>query len=318
MIADPERGEVQRAAAGESVFFRRDTWHHAFALGPEPRARARAVRAAAGGRRVERLRARAAVPRDVPLPRRRACSGPGRRPRRAAPRLRVLRPADVLYRRDLGVLCGILASTEHLTVATLEIGPGEVAEQHAHGGDEVLMALDGPLWVRAWHDGAVHVFELEAEDVCYLPAGAPARVPQPRRRDRAGDLRDRPELPAVTRRPRPRRRGDEDRRRARRHRDAARSSPPAGVPTAPARGPEAVLADCRALAAELRRRRRAGRPRGVRAGRPARARAQRRDRGLARDRPAGRLRPRRVRRARGGARRGALRRRPRASPTSST
>ena len=36
VIADPETGEVQRAGAGESVFFRRDTWHHAFALGPEP------------------------------------------------------------------------------------------------------------------------------------------------------------------------------------------------------------------------------------------------------------------------------------------
>ena len=36
VIADPETGEVQRAAAGQSVFFRRDTWHHAFALGPEP------------------------------------------------------------------------------------------------------------------------------------------------------------------------------------------------------------------------------------------------------------------------------------------
>ena len=36
VIADPETGEVQRAEAGESVFFRRDTWHHAFALGPEP------------------------------------------------------------------------------------------------------------------------------------------------------------------------------------------------------------------------------------------------------------------------------------------
>ena len=36
VIADPETGEVQRAGVGESVFFRRDTWHHAFALGPEP------------------------------------------------------------------------------------------------------------------------------------------------------------------------------------------------------------------------------------------------------------------------------------------
>ena len=86
----------------------------------------------------------------------------------------------MLWRRDLGVLCGILVSTEHLTVATLEIGPGEVAAPHEHGGDEVLMALDGPLWVRAWFDDAVHVFELEPEDVCYLPAGSRARVPQRR------------------------------------------------------------------------------------------------------------------------------------------
>ena len=34
------------------------------------------------------------------------------------------------------------------------------------------MALEGTLWVRAWHGGSVHVFELGPEDVCYLPAGA--------------------------------------------------------------------------------------------------------------------------------------------------
>ncbi len=84
----------------------------------------------------------------------------------------MVRPADVLYRRDLGVLAGVLISTEHLTVATLEVGPGELAAAHEHGGDEVLMALEGSLWVRAWYDGGVHVFELEPEDVCYLPAGS--------------------------------------------------------------------------------------------------------------------------------------------------
>jgi mannose-6-phosphate isomerase-like protein (cupin superfamily) len=36
VIADPQTGEVERVATGESVFFRRDTWHHAFALGPSP------------------------------------------------------------------------------------------------------------------------------------------------------------------------------------------------------------------------------------------------------------------------------------------
>ena len=89
-----------------------------------------------------------------------------------ADRLRVLRAGDVLYRRDLGVLCGVLVSTEHLTAATLEIGPGEAAAAHAHGGDEVLMVLEGRLWVRAWYEDAVHVFELEPEDACYLPIGS--------------------------------------------------------------------------------------------------------------------------------------------------
>ena len=38
---------------------------------------------------------------------------------RVSARLRVVRDDDVLYRRDLGVLCGVLVSTEHLTAATL-------------------------------------------------------------------------------------------------------------------------------------------------------------------------------------------------------
>ena len=171
VIADPETGEVQRTAAGESVFFRRDTWHHASRSGPSR------CGCSSSSRRRRPPARRAPTPgpsrtsSDPATPTTR-CSGTGRRPAPPPSRLRVLRPADVLWRRDLGVLCGVLASTEHLTVATLEIGPGETAAQHEHGGDEVLMALDGALWVRAWFADAVHVFELEPEDVGDLPAGA--------------------------------------------------------------------------------------------------------------------------------------------------
>jgi mannose-6-phosphate isomerase-like protein (cupin superfamily) len=171
VIADPETGEVQRAGAGESVFFRRDTWHHAFALGPEPLrvlelfAPPPAAGASSAYARAQPYLEESRYADDALLG-----AWPAARP--AEPRLRVLRPGDVLYRRDLGVLCGVLISTEHLTVATLEVGPGEVAVAHEHGGDEVLMALEGSLWVRVWYQGSVHVFEIGPQDVCYLPEGS--------------------------------------------------------------------------------------------------------------------------------------------------
>ena len=171
VIADPETGEVQRAEAGESVFFRRDTWHHAFALGPEPlRVLELFAPPPAAGASSAYAREQPYLETSRYADDARLGAWPPAVP--VESRLRVLRPADVLWRRDLGVLCGVLVSTEHLTAATLELGPGETAAAHEHGGDEVLMALAGTVWVRAWFDDAVHVFELEPEDVCYLPAGA--------------------------------------------------------------------------------------------------------------------------------------------------
>ena len=63
VLANPETGEVVRVPRGGFVFFRRDTWHHAFAHGAGAAAGDRAVRAAAGDRHVGRLRPHAALPR---------------------------------------------------------------------------------------------------------------------------------------------------------------------------------------------------------------------------------------------------------------
>ena len=35
VLANPETGDVVRAEPGESVFFRRDTWHHGFSYGDD-------------------------------------------------------------------------------------------------------------------------------------------------------------------------------------------------------------------------------------------------------------------------------------------
>ena len=57
VLANPETGEIVRAEPGESVFFRRDTWHHGFSYGDDAAARARVLLPAAGDRHLRGLRA---------------------------------------------------------------------------------------------------------------------------------------------------------------------------------------------------------------------------------------------------------------------
>ena len=69
-IANPETGEVQRIETGESVFFRRDTWHHAFAHGAGPLRVLELFAPPPGHRELRGLLPHAAVPRGEPLRRR--------------------------------------------------------------------------------------------------------------------------------------------------------------------------------------------------------------------------------------------------------
>ena len=170
VIANPETGEVQRLEAGESVFFRRDTWHHAFAHGggplhvlelfaPPPAAGA----SGAYARRqpyldLNRYSDDSLLGRLAP-----ASVPPGT--------LRRLDQRDIVWRRDLGVLVGLLVSTEHLTAGLVEVDPGQKSSVHSHGGDEVLYVISGQLIVRAWQNEVMSVFELAPDDVCYLPSG---------------------------------------------------------------------------------------------------------------------------------------------------
>jgi quercetin dioxygenase-like cupin family protein len=169
-IANPETGEIHRVAAGESVFFRRDTWHHAFAHGegalrvlelfaPPPST------GASGAYAQSQPYLNGSSYADDKLLGQLAPARPGRRT------LRPIDPRDIVWRRDLAVLVGLYASTEHLTVGVVEVDPGQGAAVHAHGGDELLYVTEGQLTVRAWQDDVVTVLEVGPHDACYLPIG---------------------------------------------------------------------------------------------------------------------------------------------------
>ena len=169
-IANPETGEVQRLEAGESVFFRRDTWHHAFAHGNGPlRVLELFAPPPATGSSGAYSRTQPYLDRD-----RYADDSALGKLAPAQPSDTTLRRIDrssIVWRRDLGVLVGLLASTEHLTAGVVEVDPGQSASPHAHAGDEILYVTEGTLHVRAWDGDQVHVFELEPDDACYVPAG---------------------------------------------------------------------------------------------------------------------------------------------------
>jgi quercetin dioxygenase-like cupin family protein len=171
VIANPETGEVQKVEAGRSVFFGKDTWHHAFAHGGGPlRVLELFAPPPATGSSGAYARTRPYLEESRYADEARLGGIP--EGIASSPTLRVLYDADVVWRRDLGVLAGVLASTEQLTVHTLEVNPGEAARVHAHGGDELLFCTAGTLWVRAWQDGQTYVFELGPEDACLIPQGA--------------------------------------------------------------------------------------------------------------------------------------------------
>jgi mannose-6-phosphate isomerase-like protein (cupin superfamily) len=163
VIANPETGEVHRIEQGRTVAFSRDTWHHAFAHGGGPL------------RVIEFFAPPPSTGSSGAYARTRPYVSDSRYARAPGDERRTLRPVadgDVEWRRDHGVLVGLHLATADLTAGLVEVNPGEASTVHEHGGDEVLFSLDGGLHVRAWHDDAVHVFELGPEDAAFIPAGA--------------------------------------------------------------------------------------------------------------------------------------------------
>jgi quercetin dioxygenase-like cupin family protein len=169
-IADPETGQVERIGQGEAAFFRRDTWHHAFAHGagplrvlelfaPPP---AKGTSGAYARQRPYLEHSKYADDRLLGH-----LFGPGPRARAIVP----VSDGTLSWRRDLGVLVGLYVSTENLTAGVIEVDPGQAAQAHTHGGDEIVFVVGGHLLVRAWDNDTMKVLEAGPDDACYLPDG---------------------------------------------------------------------------------------------------------------------------------------------------
>jgi quercetin dioxygenase-like cupin family protein len=167
VLANPENGEIVRAEPGDSVFFRRDTWHHGYSFGsddlrvlelfaPPPSTGSSGAYAQTKPYLTESVYAPPASTEVVVGA--------------AEPRtLRHLRAGDARWQLDRCVLVGLLASTEHLTAGTIRIMPGQRSTEEAHQGDELVYVVSGSLHVSTDDVDAT----LEVGDAFYLPADVP-------------------------------------------------------------------------------------------------------------------------------------------------
>lgn len=178
VLSNPEMGEVHRLLPGEAVFFRRDTWHHAFNYSTEP---LRVLELFAPPPAKGTSGAYARTKPNLTTPQYTQDQWLGQWPMAQAEvqnhaTIQVLREADFLWRlegQNQQALVGILASTEHLTVGKIHLLPGQQTDVQTHGGDESLYLLEGALNLRLPEHEGLRWFELKPGDGFYIPEGMP-------------------------------------------------------------------------------------------------------------------------------------------------
>lgn len=180
VLANPVTGEVHPAEAGEAVFFRRDTWHHAISYGedelrvlelfaPPPAAGTSGSYAQTRENLVDVTYTDDGALQRWPM---------DSETIRSAQTMRVVRRNDRLWRlegHDDPVLVGILASTEHLTVATMDLRPSQRSSIQRHAGDKSGYVLDGTIGIRFGADAGREWLEVAPRDGFYIPEGVPHR-----------------------------------------------------------------------------------------------------------------------------------------------
>jgi mannose-6-phosphate isomerase-like protein (cupin superfamily) len=178
VLANPETGEVLPLEPGESAFFRKDTWHHGFSLGAEPvRVLEFFAPPPSTGTSGPYARTRPYLPEEQwryghdelvgELP---GAGGPSRRT------LHPVRPADRSHRLEGDALVGLIASTEHLTVATARLVPGGETPWVRRAGDSLVFVEAGALRVEATFEEEAQTFSLGRWDAAYLPIGSSYRL----------------------------------------------------------------------------------------------------------------------------------------------
>ncbi len=182
VIANPETGEVHLVQTGESVFFQKDTWHHAFAWGdqelrvleyfaPPPSTGSSGKYAASKPYVANFQYERRELIGNWPA---------GRSDAEAVARFSVIRDADLLWALDGSdprVLTGIMASTDQLTAGRVRINPAGRSGVLEHGGAAGLYVLAGRVNILIEDPEASPVwFELHPQDGFYLPQGTRYRA----------------------------------------------------------------------------------------------------------------------------------------------
>ena len=167
LACNPKTGEVVECVAGESVFFRKDTWHHVRAQGTEP-LRVLEFFAPPPSQGTSGSYAMKQPYLDAPVYRRDELLGNciGAAPLKTLQRIG---PRERTLRLEGEIAVGLIVSTEHLTVAELQVPAGAAGPRTSHGGDAMLVGLGGELMVRTQWKSQSKSFELGPGDAVFVP-----------------------------------------------------------------------------------------------------------------------------------------------------
>lgn len=151
LLTDPSTGETQRAARGEALFFRRDTWHHGLAGGDRPVTVLEFFSpppATGASSAYARRQPYLAEDEVRTIDRRLLGQWPMDAERiRSERRITTIREDDLAWATRGDLHMAFLTSTEHLTVTRNHLRAGAGTPIENHPGEEFVLLLSGALTI---------------------------------------------------------------------------------------------------------------------------------------------------------------------------